>query len=452
MKIRTRVLSLALLLVLMMSLMSLAACGDGNKTSPSPDTTSPPPADNSETPPPPPSGDAELTGDLVYWSMWNETEPQGMAIKEAIDEFMTLNPGVKVTVNWNGRDIRRTLQPALEGGTAIDMWDEDLERVTKNWAPFALPLDALTEKTFSSTDGKPYKEAVMGSLLNLAKGYSADGQLYCIPYQPFMFNVMYNKAHFADAGITSVPTTWEEFLDVCSKLKAAGHIPMTIDDAYMDCLAGYHLARYKGTPFVEQLMQDATNAMWDDPAVVSFAKDFETMAKEGYFSPNVAGNLWPAGQQEVAQGSVTMYLNGTWLVNELMPATGESFEWGTFAYPTVPGGTDTTAAANFGGQAFQINKDCKSPDAAFALIVHLTTGKWDYEIAKRTYGVPVGGTTDWPVQLADAKSIFNGLTTCYPWAGGVQVNMDKQVVLVANFTKLIAGQMTADEFLAAMKA
>ena len=39
---------------------------------------------------------------------------------------------------------------------------------------------------------------------------------------------MYNKTLFQQAGIDSAPKTWEEFLDVCAKLKEAGIVPLTV--------------------------------------------------------------------------------------------------------------------------------------------------------------------------------------------------------------------------------
>ncbi|GAB1483164.1 extracellular solute-binding protein [Treponema sp.] len=388
---------------------------------------------------------------LVYWSMWNQTEPQGMTLEKAIQDFEKKNPGVAVEINWSGREIRKTLQPALDNGQKIDLWDEDFERVVKNWGSYALKLDDYVKKTYPSTGGKTYENAVMKSLLDQTRTYSNDGGLYAVTYQPFVFAFMYNKEHFAKAGITATPKTWTEFLDTCAKLKAAGYEPMTTDDAYVDTLLGYHLARAKGYKWVEELVKDNTNAMWDDPAVLQTAKNFETLAKKGYFSKTVMANKWPAGQQDIAAGTVSMYLNGTWLVNEIMGTTGPDFPWGTFAYPAVDNGVDNITCANYGGQAFQISKDCSNPDVAFDLIVHLTTGEWDKELANASYGVPVGGTTDWPVQLAEAKELFNSLTTCYPWAGGIQANPNKQPVIVESFTKLIGGQISAEQFVANMK-
>lgn len=385
---------------------------------------------------------------IVYWSMWNEVEPQGQVIKEAIKDFMKKHNDIVVEVNWNGREIRKTLQPALDNNQSIDLWDEDLERTIRNWGQYALALDDYVSKSYDNTDEKPYKDVVMNSLLELSKTYSEDGKIYAIPYQPFTFLIMYNKEHFTKAGITKTPETWAEFKDACAKLKAAGFIPLTVDDAYVDILYGYQLARYKGSDWVKKLVLEG---LWNDPTVLKAAKDWEEMCKLGYFSPNVAGNKFPQGQQEIANGEVSMYLNGTWLVNEVMPTTGPDFPWGQFAYPTVQGGVGKLYDLNYGGQSFQINKNSKYPDEVFNLIVHLTTGQWDKELAEKTYGVPMANTTDWPIQLTDAKDIFPKLGVCYPWAAGLQYNTDKAPVIASAFTKLITGQITSEQFVAEVK-
>lgn len=385
---------------------------------------------------------------IVYWSMWNEVEPQGQVIKEAIQDYMKKYNDVVVEVNWNGREIRKTLQSALDNNQEIDLWDEDLERTIRNWGKYALALDDYVTNSFDNTDGQPYQDVIMKSLLELSKTYSEDGKIYAIPYQPFTFLIMYNKDHFSKAGITKTPETWTEFKDACSKLKNAGFIPLTVDDAYVDILYGYQLARYKGSDWVKSLVLDG---LWNDPVVLKAAKDWEEIYKLGYLSPNVAGNKYPQGQQEIANGEVSMYLNGTWLVNEIMPTTGPDFPWGQFAYPTVSGGVGKLYDLNYGGQSFQINKNSKYPDEVFNLIVHLTTGRWDKELAEKTYGVPMANTTDWPIQLADAKDIFSKLGVCYPWAAGLQYNMDKAPVIASAFTKLITGQITSEQFVAELK-
>ncbi len=389
--------------------------------------------------------------ELVYWSMWNSTEPQAVELQKGIESFMQEHPNVEVTVNWNGREIRKTLQPALDNGQKIDIWDEDVERITKNWSSYAIPLEDYVKKSYDATGGKPYEEVVMKNLQDLGRGFSEDGQLYCIPYQPFVFAFMYNKDHFDQAGVTKVPETWDEFVDTCAKLKEAGFVPLTVDDAYVDTLLGYHLARHKGSAWVEELVKDKSNEMWDDEAVMATAKAFEELASNGYWSETVASNKWPAGQQDIALGTVSMYLNGTWLVNEIMGTTGPDFRWGTFNYPTVEGGATGLSAANYGAQGFQISKNCENPDVAFELLVHLTTGQVDNDLAKGSFGVPVGKDSEWPSQLQEAKAVFENLDTVYPWAGGIQADTDKLPIIAEQFTNLIAGKITAEEFVAEMK-
>lgn len=386
---------------------------------------------------------------IVYWSMWNETESQGQAVKAAIEDYMSKHPDIEVEINFNGREIRKTLQPALDNGQTIDFWDENIERTTKNWGKYALKLDDYITNVYDTTDGKPYEEVIIKSLLDLGRSFSEDGSLYAVPYQSFVFLFNYNKKIFREAGIEKVPETWEEFKDACAKIKALGIPPITDDDAEINALLGYHIAKYKGTEFVQQLV---TEGLWDDPIVLKAAKDWQEMVELGYVSPKVAGNKFPAGRHELARGEAAMFLNGTWVPNFVMETAGEDFEWGHFPYPTVEGGTDGLYDMHYGSQSFQINKDTKYPKEVFDLIVHLTTGKWDEEIAKRSYALPVSSTTTyWTKQLEDTKEIFPRLGKYYPLDGGIDVNTEKTPIINANVIKLMSGQITAEEFIAEMK-
>lgn len=449
----TRLLSLVVLVLT--AVMLFTACGAPAATAPAAATdekakTDTPAAEAAKAEPA--KTEAALKGDLVYWSMWNETEPQAKVLTDAIADFQKVNPGVKITVQWSGREIRKTLVPALDAGQKIDMWDEDVERIVKNYQKYSLKLDDFYAKTYPTTDGKAYKDSVMGSLVKLTADYSTDKGLYAVPYQPMMIAVMYNKDSFAKAGITATPKTWVEFLDVCAKLKAKGITPMTNDDAYADLPIGYHLSRYIGEKAVEELVKDKTGAKWDDPKIMKAIKDYEELAAKGYISSAFATNKWPAGQQEVATGKVAMYLNGTWLPNEIMGTTGPDFKWGQFAYPAVEGGNEGTEAGNYGAQGFQINKDCKAPEAAFNFAVFMTTGKWDKELSSKTYGAPMGTSTEWPVQIADEKALFAALTVLYPWGAGVDADSDKLPIINSNFTKLATGKIKAADFIKNVKA
>ena len=77
--------------------------------------------------------------------MWESTEPQGQVIKEAVDRF-SADTGVAVDVQFKGRTgIREGLQPALDAGTNIDLFDEDIDRVNTTWGAYLMDLEELAK-------------------------------------------------------------------------------------------------------------------------------------------------------------------------------------------------------------------------------------------------------------------------------------------------------------------
>ncbi|EFW36788.1 ABC transporter, solute-binding protein [Treponema phagedenis F0421] len=382
-------------------------------------------------------------GTLVYWSMWEATEPQGQVIQEAISQF-TADTGIAVDAQFKGRTgIREGLQPALDAGSNIDLFDEDIDRVNATWKAYLLDLEDFAKNA--------NYEATANAGLIAACRKAGEGKLKSIPYQPNIFAIFYNKAIFDQAGVTAVPKTWEELDAACQKIKNAGFVPITNDDAYITCLFGYHMSRINGYEKTEAIVK---GNQWDDPSVAETAKAYADFAKKGYFSPNIGANVWPAGQnQELAMGTAAMYLNGSWLPNEVISMTGDDFEWGCFSYPAVANGHDGVEASNFGAQVFAINKNSKNAEAAFKLITYITKGRFDKELSARSLGIPADSTnTDWPKQLKNVRPVMESLKTRYPWAAGAEANPDMTPIIKENMMKLCAGTITAEQFTANLKA
>lgn len=393
---------------------------------------------------------SESSDKLVYWSMWEATEPQGQAIQEAIDAY-TKETGVEVDVQFKGRTgIREGLESALKSGTNIDMFDEDIDRVNGTWGSYLMDLEQLAKDN-------DYEKTANAGLIQACRDV-AGGTLKSIPYQPNVFAFFYNQDLFDQAGIKEVPKTWDEFLAVCQKLKDAGITPMTMDDAYATCVIGYHLGRYVGEEGVKKIV---TEGLWDDPAVLQMAKDIEELASKGYFSENVGKNVWPNGQNvELAGGQVAMYLNGSWLPNEVKATAGPDFKWGCFAYPelgecetNIEGAKATgTESNNFGAQVFAINKDSQKSKEAFDLITYITKGEYDQKLADESIGIPADTTnTEWPELVKCAKPVIETSTNRFSWAVGVESNADMTPAIKENFIKLMAGTLDAEGFVSAMQ-
>lgn len=424
-----------------MMVASLAACGGGG---------------DKET-----SGGADSGKDggkeLVYWSMWSEEEPQAKVIQEAVDKY-TEDTGVKVDVQFKGRNGQREgLQPALDAKQTIDLFDEDVNRVNGSWGSYLMDLEELA-KDYEAEHGNE-------TLFAIARN-AAGGTLKSIPYQPSIFGFFYNQTLFDKAGIAAAPTTWEEFDAACAKLKEAGITSITGDTTYMTSFMGYHLGRYLGQDGVKALVNDPAiqekidageveDVNWDDPRVAQAAKDIEDFAKKGYFSENIASNVYPAGQnQEFAPGEAAIIICGSWLPNEIKASVAEDLTWGYFNYPSVKDGTDDNTANNIANQVFAINKESKMAEEAMELITYITTGEFDKKMTEQSLSIPAdkANSDAWPTELEAVKPGFEATATYYDWAVGAENNGDLTPVLNENTVKLMAGDMSADEFVKSCKS
>lgn len=382
--------------------------------------------------------------------MWSKDEPQAKVIQDAIAKY-TEDTGVEVDVQFKGRSGQREgLQPALDAKQTIDLFDEDVNRVNGSWGKYLLDLEDVA-KDYESEHGNE-------TLFKIARAAYEDGTLHSIPYQPSIFGFFYNKTLFDKAGIKEVPTTWDELDAACAKLKDAGITPITADDAYMTSFIGYHLARYIGQDGVKSLVTgeevNGQNVTWDDERVLAAAQSFADFAKKGYFSKNIATNVYPAGQnQEFAPGDAAIVICGSWLPNEAKASVAEDLEWGYFNYPSVPNGTDDNTANNIANQVFAINKDSKMADEAFELITYITTGDYDKEMTTEALCIPTdkANSDAWPTELAEVKAGFDATTTYYDWAAGAESNNDLTGTLKTSALELAAGKLDAAGFISAMK-
>lgn len=381
---------------------------------------------------------------IVYWSMWESTEPQGKVLQEAIDAYMAAT-GNKVDVQFKGRTgIREGLEPALEANTVIDLFDEDIDRVNVTWGKYLMDLEALAKAA-------DYEATANAGLIGAARDV-AGGTLKSIPYQPNVFNFFYNKELFDQAGVTEVPKTWDDLLAASQKIKDKGFIPITSDDAYIDTMYGYHLARLLGNEGVSKVVKEG---LWaEEPAVLKAAQAFEDLAQKGFLSPTIGSSVWPSNQNgELALGDAAMYLNGSWLPNEVRGMTGDDFLWGCFAYPTVEGGVNGHEAANFGAQVFAINAKSEVAEEAFELIRYFTKGEFDLKLSQESLGIPAdSANTDWPKQLLEVKPVMDSLTTRWNWAAGIEDNPDIFPIVKENIQKLYAGTISAQQFVDTLEA
>lgn len=386
---------------------------------------------------------AEESKEIVYWSEWESTEPQAIAIQALADEYEE-ETGIHVNIEWKGRSgITDGIVAALDSGVTVDMFDQGLWRMASVFGEYLMDLEDLVEET-------GYAETANEYVLQYSRNTSG-GTLKAIPYQLTTYCFWYNADIFEKAGVTETPKTWEEFKEVCQKIKDAGYTPITTDDAYATNMWNWHLGRYVGET-AETAISD--NNLWDDPAVLQSANDIAELASLGYFSETVGSNVWPTGQNvEFGGGQVAMYFGGSFIPNEVSAVAGDDFNWGAFAYPAT-GETESNVEGAFAndttygtlsGQAFGISKDSKMASEAFGFIQKLTKGAGDAKLSVESNSMPADMTTEeWPEILSGAKEVLNDITTMVNYSAAGDADMAP--VIKENLLKLYAGTITGEEF------
>ncbi len=412
---------------------ALAACGETATPASSTDTASSTATESSGATASDPLA-IEEGAKLIYWPMWAETEPQGQVISQAIDAF-SASTGVEVEINWTGaRETRKIIQATMDSGEQVDIFDEALDMLSIQLGEYL--LDVTPQFEASVLNGK-HNEA----LLTQAKDY-ANGALLAIPYQPSGQLILGNKRLINEAGFDTYPQTWDEFTALCDALVANGVFPLTTDDAYLPLLFGTLVTRVVGVDTAYAIADgDFTN-----PGVLQTAELIQSMVDKGYIDPRAAANVFPSGQQNIADESVAMYLNGTWLPNEIRNQLPEGFEWAGFTLPAATDAGVGTEAIGLSSQAFGITKTCQYPNAAFALITWLTDGEWDSTLAVTSLGIPAANDSEWPVELSEAKVSYDNAEVIVNWAANFERDPNMTATIKTIFAQLISKDIDAAQF------
>ena len=168
----------------------------------------------------------------------------------------------------------------------------------------------------------------------LAEGSSLNGKKYSLPTDYFSWGVFYRKDLFAKAGVKGEPATWEELLDACKKLKAAGIAPITVGGRDSWTLAvwfDYLNLRINGHAFHMQLMNG--EVAYTDARVKKVYQAWQTLIDNKYFIEAPLSYSLDSAQPLMTQGKAAMMLMGTFISAGLPPAARA--QTGYFRFPVV---------------------------------------------------------------------------------------------------------------------
>ena len=283
---------------------------------------------------------------------------------------------------------------------------------------------------------------------------SQDGKIYGVPCYGWFAGVFYNKDLFEKAGITELPMTFDDFLNVCRKLQDAGIQPLSMgladSDNALHSICGFMESNYYAengrevdTEFAygEKKLAD----MWKDP----MAKWYR-LVDEGYITPDMVGISGENALDVFENGKAAMFYTGPWYYNEF---TDAGLRFGVL--PFTGDTEDETYLVGGPAASWGINANSDHQDGAMAVMKALASVEVQQAFINENAGSSTyreGVETGLPSEYdAVSDTLSHGRIACCwdRWS----VNMPSQsMVDEINSTAqgLVSGDTDVDGFLQAL--
>ncbi|WP_082926934.1 ABC transporter substrate-binding protein [Paenibacillus tuaregi] len=333
--------------VSMAVVMSLLLSGCGSDNSGSGNTPAADPGkSNQETS----KNASDISGKITF--LTNRTDMIGKEYDEYLKRFNEKYPNIEVELEPSQTDYNQQAKVRMASQELPDVMfiptipNSDLP---KYFAPLDdLGLnDQVTFKDFKSFDGKLY---------GISSGNSTSG-------------IVYNKKAFADAGITEVPKTWDEFLAACEKLKQKGIVPLASNfkDKWPLNNWVYDLPRViENNPnFPNDKLNTDTPFTMDNGYGKAMGL-LRQLNEKGYLEKDINSTNWEQSKKDIAAGKFGMYFLGNWVINQVIGAGTTSDNVGFFPLPYDNSGKPSAALSpDF---FYAVAKDSEHVDAAKAFV------------------------------------------------------------------------------------
>ncbi|MBN2551236.1 MAG: extracellular solute-binding protein [Spirochaetales bacterium] len=394
---------------------------------------------------------------LVYLSKWNVGEVTQEIVNDAIESWVSDNPTVEVERLWSGRDVNAKLMAMIQGGESPDFYDEDPQLIEASLGKAGLALD-LTPY-LESVDAYDINKKVINTFSRgFFEPWTFRGEINTLPIQQYLNCFWYDKTMARKWGFTKTPDTWDEFIQTGEKIKNLGVAPIVLDggiDFYNLYYFSHLTERHLGTTAFLDAVNDKTGKAWDNPGYLKAQQKVKELRDRNFFIDGFEGYQFPAGQIDWVQRKGAFILIHTYMPIEVADAKPDDFEYGSFPFPSVPGGKGSQydLATVVGGVA--ILKSTKDPDLAFDMLKRLVSMETQTRMAQEALNVPTIVGPDLPDIFADLKQIMAKQTgtflcvACGP--GAFEPELAQTVVYPLN-QEVIYGKLSPEDFIKQVKA
>ncbi len=216
-----------------------------------------------------------------------------------------------------------------------------------------------------------------------------DGKPFGVPHHTDTSALIYNKDHFAKAGITSVPTsldqawTWEQFTDVLRRLKAAnpGVAPFAFNYQLFGAYRWFNTLYQAGGRLLDDSLEKPALDSPETRRALEFTRSLYT---EGLHERSILVKRPTYPDEVFPTQKISMIQAGDFLIPSIDAAVKDRFEWGVTYLMR-----DAGAATDLGGNAVVVTDQAKNPDVAAEFAKFLVTKENMQSFCEQTTVLPV---------------------------------------------------------------
>ena len=316
------------------------------------------------------SGGGQASATITLQSSIQDTAPKA-ALEEIVAAYT--GPGSPVTLNSVATEqFRAQLSTYLSSAEPPDVLTWYAGSVANSYAAEGLLMD-LTDLWTGDGACAGFSDALR------SLSTSADGKAIFVPTNYYWWSVFYKKSAFQQWGVEP-PTTWEEFISLCERLKARGIHPLTNgigSTAWMS--AGwfdYLNLRINGADYHRALL--AGQRSFTDPEVVAVLEEYRRLLP--YFHPNQFS--WDAQQAvtPMVNNEAAMYLVGAFVTQYFPEDQRDDLDF--FSVPPINPGVPSAEEAPTDGYFAAAGSD--NPEGAKALLNYLASPQAQQEFITKS--------------------------------------------------------------------
>jgi raffinose/stachyose/melibiose transport system substrate-binding protein len=305
---------------------------------------------------------------LRFFHRWPEPEPAAF-FDSVVERFEADHPDVEITVDAAGdQPYKDKIRVLMASGDVPDIYFSWSGEFAYKFARGGKALD-ITD-AFYESDWHDY-------LIPAAvEPFKWKGALYGVPVRLDAKFMLYNKQIFEENNL-QVPTTWDEFLDVCETLKQAGITPIAFGNEE-PWAASHYLGELNAklvppdVRFADYQLSTPTDELFTHPGYAEALEMFQLLMDEEYFNadPNALSNY--VTKVSFMAGKAGM----AWHHLVEMEGISEEFapsEWGMFPFPTFPDGAGDQTLHQGAPDGFMIYSGTEHPEVAIEFLKYLTS-------------------------------------------------------------------------------